>query len=104
MSNQITLKRSLRERTAEAFNAPFRKFCALMSSLYCSALMMTPTLCRINTNLSMDNLFASMAGIVIKIAFYVGALVTIGGVFSLVVAYKDDNGATRSAVKRCGVA
>ena len=100
MCNQITLKRSLRVRAAEAFNSSLRKFCALMTSLGCSALLLTPTLCsgKINTNLNMDSLFASMAGIVIKIAFYVGALITVGGVFSLIVAYKDDNadGQTRA--------
>lgn len=99
MYNQMTLNRSLRARAADVFNAPLRKFCALMTSLYSSAMLLTPTLCgRINSSLDMDNLFASMAGIVIKIAFYVGALVTIGGIFSLIVAYKDDNadGQTRA--------
>ena len=98
MCNQIAAKRSLRATAAEAFNSSFRKICALMSSLGCSAMLLTPTLCTINTNLSMENLFASMAGIIIKIAFYVGALLTIGGVFSLIVAYKDDNadGQTRA--------
>lgn len=99
MCNQITAKRSLRTSAAEVFNSSFRKTCALMSSLGCSAMLLTPTLCgKINTNLNMDDLFASMAGIIIKIAFYVGALLTIGGVFSLIVAYKDDNadGQTRA--------
>lgn len=100
MSNSITLNRSLRTRVAEAFNAPLRMFCALMSSLGCSAMLMAPTLCsgKISTNLNMDNLFASMAGIIIKLAFYVGALITVGGIFSLIVAYKDDNadGQTRA--------
>lgn len=98
MCNQIALKGSLRTSVAEAFNSSFRKTCALMSSLGCSAMLLTPTLCTINTNISMENLFASMAGIIIKIAFYVGALLTIGGIFSLIVAYKDDNadGQTRA--------
>lgn len=99
MCNQITLKRSLRARVADVFNASLRNFFALMTSLGCSSMLLTPTLCgRINTNLNMDTLFASMAGIVIKIAFYVGALITVGGVFSLIVAYKDDNadGQTRA--------
>lgn len=99
MCSQVTVNRSLRARVADVFSSSFRNFCALISSLYCSALMLTPTLCgKINTNLNMDNLFSSMAGIVIKIAFYVGALLTVGGIFSLIVAYKDDNadGQTRA--------
>lgn len=99
MSNSITLNRSLRTRVAEVFNAPLRFFCALMSSLGGTAMLLAPTLCsKISTNLNMDNLFASMAGIIIKLAFYVGALITIGGIFSLIVAYKDDNadGQTRA--------
>lgn len=95
----MTLNRSLRVRAAEVFNSSMRKFFALISSVYCSAMMMAPTLCaQLNTNLDMDKLFASMAGIVVKIAFYVGALVTVGGAFALVVAYKDDNadGQTRA--------
>lgn len=99
MSNHVTLNRSLRTRIADVFSAPFRNFCAFLSSLGCSALLMSPTLCsKINTDLDMDSLFASMAGIIIKIAFYVGALITVGGIFALVLAYKDDNadGQTRA--------
>lgn len=98
MRNQITLNRSLRARVAEAFNKPLRNFCAMMSALACSSMLIAPTLCGIGTNLDMDSLFQSMAGVIIKIAFYVGALITVGGVFSLIVAYKDDNadGQTRA--------
>lgn len=99
MRNQITLNRSLRSRAAEVVNAPVRNFCAAMSSLATAVMMSSATLCgKINTNLDMDALFANMAGIVVKIAFYVGALIVVGGIFQLVLAYKDDNsdGQTRA--------
>ena len=99
MFHSIRLNRSVRVRAAEVFNTPVRMFYALMAFLYCSVTLLTPTLCgQINTNLNMETLFASMAGIIVKIAFYAGALITVGGIFSLVLAYKDDNsdGQTRA--------
>ena len=99
MTTPTTLNRSFRARATEVFNAPMRFFAALMSSLYCSAMLLVPTFCaKFNTKLNMDNLFGSIAGIIIKIAFYVGALITVGGVFALILAYKDDNadGQTRA--------
>lgn len=91
--------KSMVQTVKEVFNAPMRKFNGFM--LWLSSLMLAtqPTLCvKIKGNLDMDTVFGSMADIVIKIAFYVGALIAIGGVFSLVLAYKDDNaeGQTRA--------
>lgn len=99
MTAPMTLKRSFRARAAEVFNAPIRFFTALMSSLCCSAMLLAPTLCaKIKTELNMDTLFGNMVNIITKIAFYVGALLTVGGVFALILAYKDDNadGQTRA--------
>lgn len=45
----------------------------------------------INTNLDLDQLLGGIVGIIIKIAMYVGIVLAVGGVFSLVLAYKDDN-------------
>jgi len=85
-------------------NAPFRLANAALLSVMSAIMMLCPTLCaKINANLNMDTLFGSIVNVVIKIAFWCGALIAVGGVFSLVMAYKDDNGATRSAVKSCSV-
>lgn len=45
----------------------------------------------INTNLDLDSLFGGIVDIIIKIAMYVGIALAVGGVFSLVLAYKDEN-------------
>ena len=76
----------------------------LMLSMYSAAMVTAPTLCvKLQpSGVNMDTLFGSLADIIIKLAFYVGILITVGAIFSLIFAYKDDNGATRSAVKSCG--
>lgn len=45
----------------------------------------------INTNLDLDQLFGGIVSIIIRIALYVGIALAVGGVFSLVLAYKDEN-------------
>ncbi len=45
----------------------------------------------INTGLDLDRLFGGIVSIIIKIALYAGIALAVGGVFSLVLAYKDDN-------------
>lgn len=45
----------------------------------------------INTNLDLDQLLGGIVSIIIKMALYVGIVLAVGGVFSLVLAYKDDN-------------
>lgn len=91
-------------RVREIFSAPYRRFMTLMMSLYSALMVTAPTLCvKLQpSGVNMDTLFGSLADIIIKLAFYVGILITVGAIFSLIFAYKDDNGATRSAVKSCG--
>lgn len=86
-------------KAADVMSAPFRALCTWLLSLATLPMVMAPTLCvTIQSNINMDTLFGNMADIIIKIAFYVGALIAIGGIFSLIVAYKDDNadGQTRA--------
>ena len=86
----------------KVMNVPMRLYMQFMSILTLGFLTMQNTYCaELNTNISMEKLFGSMVEIVLQIALYVGALITVSGVFSLIMAYKDDNGATRSAVKSC---
>ena len=49
------------------------------------------SLTTINANLDLDILFGGVADIIIKIAFYIGAVLSMGGVLSLIYAYKDEN-------------
>ena len=54
----------------------------------------------INTNLDLDSLFGGIVDIIIKIAMYVGIALAVGGVFSLVLAYKDENAEGQSRAVR----
>lgn len=80
--------------------APFRMMNAALLSLMTMAMAVAPTMCTttIKSNIDMDVLFGNMANIIIKIAFYCGAIIAISGIFQLVLAYKDDNadGQTRA--------
>lgn len=44
----------------------------------------------INADLDLDTLFGGIIDMIIKIGFYVGVIFAVGGVFSLILAYKDD--------------
>lgn len=91
-------------KVRQVITAPYRFFMTGMITAYAGVLAIAPTYCAtIKPELDADGLFGSMAEILIKIAFYVGALIAISGLFTLLLAYKDDNGATRSAVKSCSV-
>ena len=58
----------------------------------------------INTNLDLNSLFGGVVDIIIQIAMYVGIALAVGGVFSLVLAYKDENAEGQSrAVRIIGV-
>lgn len=88
-------------KVREIITAPYRWFMTLMLSMYTTVLVSAPTLCpAIKGDIDMDTLFGKMADIVIKIAFYVGALIAIGGIFSLIFAYKDDNAEGQSRAVR----
>lgn len=46
---------------------------------------------QINPDVDIDSLFGGIIDIINKIAFYVGAILVVGGIFSLILAYKDEN-------------
>ena len=54
----------------------------------------------INTNLDLNSLFGGVVDIIIQIAMYVGIALPVGGVFSLVLAYKDENAEGQSRAVR----
>ena len=45
----------------------------------------------INADLDLDTLFGGIIDVIIKIGFYVGVILAVGGVFSLILAYHDDS-------------
>ena len=54
----------------------------------------------INTNLDLNSLFGGVVDIIIQIAMYVGIALAVGGVFSMVLAYKDENAEGQSRAVR----
>lgn len=70
---------------------------AKMDSVLMNASFLATTL---NPNLDLDTLFGGIVDLLIKIAFYVGAVMAIGGVFSLFLAYKDENADAQSRAIR----
>lgn len=99
MSTCVTKLKTAGMKAKEVMNAPFRMLCAALLSLMTMVTSIAPTFCaKINSTLDMDTLFGNMAEIIIKIAFYAGAIIAIGGIFALILAYKDDNadGQTRA--------
>ena len=93
---------SFGRKVREIFHAPYRRFMTLMLSMYSAALVTAPTLCvkLAPSGVNMDALFGSLADIIIKLAFYVGILITVGAIFSLIFAYKDDNAEGQSRAVR----
>ena len=99
MSNCLIGRKTVFMRAKEVMSAPFRMLNAGLISLMTGFMATCPTLCaKIKNDINMDDLFGNMAEIIIKLAFYVGAIIAIGGIFSLILAYKDDNadGQTRA--------
>jgi len=80
-------------KAVDVMSAPFRMLSALLLSTAIIPMVMTPTFCpsRIDTNLDLDALGGGVIDLICKIALYVGVIMAAGGVFSLVLAYKDDN-------------
>lgn len=92
MNNSIVKGKKFGSRVKEFFDAPMRKFSALWLTAQTTALAIAPVYCaKINTNISMENLFGSMADVVILIARYVGLFMAIIGVLSLLMAMHQEN-------------
>lgn len=76
------------------------KVISILTARMDAVLMKTPFLTTLNPNLDLDTLFGGIVDLLIKIAFYVGAIMAIGGVFSLFLAYKDENADAQSKAIR----
>lgn len=86
--------RTVSTKAKEVMSAPFRMVSAAMFSCMTALMSVAPTLCEsvtINKSLDLDSLAGGMIGLIIKLAFYVGLVMAGGGVFSWLLAMKDDN-------------
>lgn len=95
--------RTVSTKAKEVMSAPFRMVSAAMFSCMTALMSVAPTLCnsvQINTNLDLDSLAGGMIGLIIKLASYVGLALAAGGVFSWLMAMKDDNSEGQSRAIR----
>jgi len=102
MSECVSKLHSFKVRFLEVMNARYRAFLSFMFSLGMLPMTIVPTLCtslKINSDTNINTVFGKLVDVIIQIAFYVGAIIIVSGLFSLFMAFKDDNCATRSAVK-----
>ena len=85
MNGQEASKQTFGAKLCKVISVPIRYFYSLMAALATSLTIGMTTYCeKIKKDMDADTIFSNMAEIVIKIAFYVGALITIGGIFSLI--------------------
>lgn len=85
----------------EAMSAPVRKMDAALLGLCASAMAIQPTLCvTINKNVTMEGLFGGIVDLIIQIAFWIGAIILVIGVFQVLNALKDDNAEGQSRAIR----
>ncbi|MBQ8248141.1 MAG: hypothetical protein IJZ42_13515 [Lachnospiraceae bacterium] len=57
----------------------------------------------INTGMTTDKLVGGIVDFVVKVAFYIGIVITASGIFMFVMAYKDDNAESQSRGARMAV-
>ena len=76
-------------------NAPSRLMIAVYTSFVCGLSSVSPTFCTSSSTSSATNnmnaLFSSMVNIICDIAFYIGAIIVVSGIFNWVLAQKDEN-------------
>lgn len=57
----------------------------------------------IKTDLSTDAMIGGIVDFICKVAFYIGAVVLVSGIFMFIFAYKDDNAESQSRAIRFAV-
>ena len=57
----------------------------------------------VNMNLSTDQLIGSIVDFICNVAMYIGIVIVVTGIFSIVLAYKDDNAEGQSRAIRLAV-
>ncbi len=72
-------------------NAPSRAMLAAYTAIVTGMMSVAPTFCTATNQNNMNALFKSMVDIVCNIAFYVGAIIIVSGIFNWVLAQKDEN-------------
>ena len=71
-----------------------------MTALMCNPMVLTFCATNVNEGATPENVLGGVLDIVFKIAFWVGAVLGVSGVFQLVLAYKDDNADGQSRAVR----
>lgn len=92
-------KDNLRSKFRYFTNATSRLIASANTALFAGMVALSPTLCNgVGTNATdhMSGLFLQMVTIICQIAFWVGAIIVVGGIFSWLLAQKDENADAQS--------
>lgn len=102
MKKHLSSVKTTAARVGSIVTAPIRRLYMALTALAISLMMAAPTYCTTYkpSDLTMDGIFNGMVNVITKIALYVGGLIAVGGLFSLVMAYKDDNADGQSRAVR----
>ena len=99
MVNKLTLRNAQFGQIFDKIKTlPTRLVVALNAFLISLSVGIAPTFCNGNipTGGNMKTLFTAMTDIIFTIAFYVGAIIIVGGVFNWIMAQKDENADSQS--------
>ena len=92
MSGTLSVrKNNFGSKLRYVLNAPARFMASIYAALITGMMSVSPVYCLSGNTGTMNALFNSMVDIICNIAFYVGAIVIVGGVFNWVMAQKDEN-------------
>ena len=82
---------SLGSKIRYYLNAPSRFMASVYAAFVAGMMSVSPVFCLSGNTGTMNALFSSMVNIVCNIAFYVGAIIIVSGIFNWVLAQKDEN-------------
>lgn len=98
MVNKLTLRNAQLGQIFDKIKTlPSRLVVALNAFLISLSVGIAPTFCgNIPQGGNMKTLFTAMTDIIFTIAFYVGAIIIVGGIFNWIMAQKDENADSQS--------
>jgi len=91
MSNALATRNTVGSKVRHILGAPARLMASIDAAVIAFMCSVSPAFCQSGNTGSMNALFKSMVNIVCDIAFYVGAIIIVSGVFNWVLAQKDEN-------------
>ena len=86
----IARKNQIASKLRYCLDTPNRLMIAAYAAMVTGMTSVAPAYCA-GTNSMMNSLFTKMVDIICTIAFYVGAIIIVGGIFNWVLAQKDEN-------------